>query len=124
MQHMEKKKWLKGGISGVAAGMINGFFGGGGGLVLVPLLKRFVGLHIKKAHATCVAIAAMMSIVTATVYLMQGAVTFGDAGWYMVGGAIGGLGGGVLLGKISKEWLRRIFGVFLVYSAVRMVWGG
>ena len=124
MEKEEKKKVLRGGISGTASGVINGFFGGGGGLILVPLLKRYVKLPVKQAHATCVAIAAMMSVVTGIVYLARGAVSFGDASWYMVGGAVGGVAGGVLLGKIPKTWLRRIFGAFLVYSAVRMVFGG
>lgn len=86
----------------------------------MPLLKRYVKVPCKEAHATCVAIAAMMSVVTAAVYLLRGAVTFADAGWYMAGGAAGGLLGGVLLGSVPKVWLRRIFGIFLVYSAVRI----
>ena len=120
----EKKKVLKSAASGSASGIINGFFGGGGGLILVPLLKRFVKLPVKKAHATCVIIAGMMSVVTAIVYLAKGAVSFGDAWPYMIGGAAGGLLGGVLLDKIPQKWLRRIFGLFLIYSAVRMLFHG
>ena len=115
-----REKVCKGAAAGGLSGIINGFFGGGGGLILVPLLKRYVKVPCKEAHATCVAIAAMMSVVTAAVYLLRGAVTFADAGWYMAGGAAGGLLGGVLLGSVPKVWLRRIFGIFLVYSAVRI----
>lgn len=120
----EKKKVIKSAVSGGTSGIINGFFGGGGGLILVPLLKRFVGLPVKKAHATCVIIAGMMSVVTAIVYLAKGAVGFQDAWLYMIGGAVGGLLGGILLNKIPQKWLRKIFGLFLVYSAVRMFFNG
>ena len=120
----EKGKVFKSAASGSASGIINGFFGGGGGLILVPLLKRFVNLPVKKAHATCVIIAGMMSVVTAIVYLAKGAVHFHDAWFYMIGGAVGGVVGALLLDRIPQKWLRRIFGLFLIYSAVRMLFYG
>ena len=33
-----KRSWLAPALSGGAAGIVNGFFGGGGGMILVPLL--------------------------------------------------------------------------------------
>ncbi len=123
---MEKKtaKSLKSAGTGVSAGIVNGFFGGGGGLIIVPLLKRFVKIEIKVSHATAIAIAVMMSIATGIVYLSKGAVSFNDAKFYMIGGAAGGIIGGLLLGKIPKAALRKIFAVFLVFSAVRMLFFG
>ena len=42
-------------LSGTAAGLVNGLFGGGGGMVLVPLLNGWCGLEGKQAFATCAA---------------------------------------------------------------------
>ena len=42
--------------AGALAGLTNGFFGGGGGSVLVPLLTRYCGLEQRRAFATSVAV--------------------------------------------------------------------
>ena len=43
-------------LAGAAAGLTNGFFGGGGGSVLVPMLTRVCGLDQRRAVATSVAV--------------------------------------------------------------------
>ena len=54
-------------LSGTAAGLVNGLFGGGGGMVLVPLLNGWCGLAGKQAFATCVAAILPLSAVSAAV---------------------------------------------------------
>ena len=39
-----------------AVGFVNGFFGGGGGMLLVPLLEKAMKCPVKKSHATAIAI--------------------------------------------------------------------
>ena len=58
-------------LSGTAAGLVNGLFGGGGGMVLVPLLNGWCGLEGKQAFATCVAAILPLSAVSAAVYLLR-----------------------------------------------------
>ena len=53
---MEKSGKLRHALAGAAAGLTNGFFGGGGGSVLVPLLTRVCGLSQRRAFATSVAV--------------------------------------------------------------------
>ena len=43
-------------VCGIAVGGANSLFGGGGGMVLLPLLSRWGTLDQKKAFATCVAL--------------------------------------------------------------------
>ena len=43
-------------VSGALAGAVNGLFGGGGGMVLVPLLSGWCGMEGKRSFATCVAV--------------------------------------------------------------------
>lgn len=62
-------------LSGTAAGLVNGLFGGGGGMVLVPLLNGWCGLAGKQAFATCVAAILPLSAVSAAVYLLRQALT-------------------------------------------------
>ncbi|MEG2002466.1 MAG: TSUP family transporter, partial [Clostridia bacterium] len=38
--------------SGIATGFANGFFGGGGGMITVPVLAKALKYEEKKAHAT------------------------------------------------------------------------
>ena len=58
-------------LSGTVAGLVNGLFGGGGGMVLVPLLSGWCGLEGKQAFATCVAAILPLSAVSAAVYLLR-----------------------------------------------------
>ena len=50
------KQWLLDAIFGSIIGFINGFLGGGGGMVAVPLLEKIKKLDNKKAHATAIAV--------------------------------------------------------------------
>ena len=43
-------------LAGGAAGLANGLFGGGGGMVFLPILSRWGGLPPRKLYATCVAV--------------------------------------------------------------------
>ena len=53
---MKHKSTWKSVLAGAAAGLTNGFFGGGGGSVLVPMLTRVCGLDQRRAFATSVAV--------------------------------------------------------------------
>ncbi|MBE6872211.1 MAG: sulfite exporter TauE/SafE family protein [Ruminococcaceae bacterium] len=106
-------------LAGLGAGLINGLLGSGGGLVLVPIFKR-CGLDSKHAQATSVAVIAAISVVSVIVYAIKGTFTQGGIWGYLLGGAIGGALGSFLLKKLPDKWLRRAFGAFALYAAVRM----
>lgn len=105
-------------VSGVLAGAVNGLFGGGGGMVLVPLL-RWCGLEERRAFATCVAVILPLCVVSAAVYVLRRGVDLTLAAPYLLGGLIGGLLGGRLFPKVSAGWLRYLFAGFLLYGGVR-----
>ena len=106
-------------LSGTAAGLVNGLFGGGGGMVLVPVLSRQGRLEDRQLFATSVAVILPICAVSAAVYLFRGGVPLGDAAPYLVGGALGGILGGKTYGKVSTLWLRRLFAAFVLYGGVR-----
>lgn len=109
---------LAGGLSGLA----NGLFGGGGGMVFVPLVSGGKTLSPRQVFATCVGVMYPICLVSAGVYWYQGHLPLAEAAPYLAGGFLGGLVGGKLYGKVSTTWLRRIFALFLLYGGVRYVW--
>ncbi|MBE6971202.1 MAG: sulfite exporter TauE/SafE family protein [Ruminococcaceae bacterium] len=106
-------------ISGALGGLVNGLFGGGGGMVLVPLLTRWCGIEEKKAFATCVAVIFPFCVLSVAIYWLRGGVDLAAALPYLLGGLAGGWVGGRLMGRVSVVWLRRIFAAFLLYGGVR-----
>lgn len=113
-----RSKWryaLAGGLAGVA----NGFFGGGGGSVFVPLLTGYCGLDQRKAFATSVAVILPLCALSAVVYLSRGGLDFRMALPYLVGGTAGGWAGGKWFKGMKMPWLKRVFGLLLIYGGVR-----
>lgn len=115
----DHKKWLRPALAGGAAGLVNGFFGGGGGMVLVPLLVLWCGLDQRKAFATSVAVILPLCALSAAIYLFRGGVDFTAALPYLAGGLLGGLLGGKLFKRLNMVWLRRLFALLLLYGGVR-----
>lgn len=114
---MDRKWRLR--LTGLAGGAVNGCFGGGGGMVLIPLLTRWCGVDERRAFASCVAIVLPLCVLSAIIYAVRGALDLSAAWPYLLGGLAGGLIGGRLFTRVSVTWLRRIFAAFLLYGAVR-----
>lgn len=115
---MDKQK-IKTALSGAAAGAVNGFFGAGGGMVLVPLLTRWAKFGEKEAFATSVAVILPLSAVSAVIYFMRQALAPADVLPYLAGGLVGGFLGGRVFKKIPAKLLRRLLALFIIYAAVR-----
>ena len=106
-------------IAGGAAGLANGLFGGGGGMVFLPVMSRWGGLSQRKLYATCVGVIFPVCLVSAAVYLWKGGVSLSTALPYLAGGFLGGWLGGKLYGKISTKCLKWRFAAFLFYAGVK-----
>ena len=96
------------GVSGAAAGLVNGLFGGGGGMVMAPLLTGWCGLGQKRALATCVGVILPFCVLSAAIYVLRGGFDWLAALPYLIGGGIGGALGGLLFRKVSAGVLRRM----------------
>ena len=106
-------------LAGGAAGLANGFFGGGGGSVFVPLLTRTCGLNQRQAFATSVAVILPLCALSAAVYLFRGGLEMGAALPYLIGGTVGGWLGGRWFRGMKIAWLKRLFGALLLYGGAR-----
>ena len=114
---------LRPALAGAAAGLVNGFFGGGGGMVLVPMLALWCGLGQRKAFATSVAVILPLCALSAAIYLFRGGVDISAALPYLAGGLLGGLVGGRLFKGLNMTWLRRGFALLILYGGVRALLG-
>lgn len=106
-------------IAGAAAGLANGLFGGGGGMVFLPILSRWGSLSQRKLYATCVGVIFPVCLMSAAVYLLRGEFSLPAALPYLAGGLAGGWIGGKLYGRVSTTWLKWLFAGFLLYAGVK-----
>lgn len=107
--------------AGALAGVANGLFGAGGGLFLVPLLIRWIGLEEKRAFATSVAIILPLSVVSYIMFCIKGGNVWMDALPYLIGGILGGLLSAKFFARIPTVWLHRLFGLLILYGGVKAV---
>lgn len=117
---------------GFSVGSLSGFFGIGGGFLIVPGLMLSTGMPISYAIGTSLAAVAVFGATTASNYALSGLVDWRIAALFVGGGLIGGPIGsfvGQRLGK-SKSRLAMLFAGFVVligfYIAIKgalTVWG-
>lgn len=107
-------------FAGVFIGIINGFFGGGGGMICVPALLLF-GLSNKQAQATAILIMLPISIASAIVYYTNGFVDWDKILYISLGSVAGGVIGAYLLKKLSNNVLQYIFALVVIAAGIRMM---
>jgi len=118
-----RQVWLAPAVAGGLAGIANGFFGGGGGMVLVPLLTARCGLDQRRAFATSVAIILPLCALSSVIYLFRGGLDLAVALPYLAGGLAGGFLGGRLFQKLNMDWLRRAFALLILYGGFKSLFG-
>ena len=113
------RQWTRRAVAGGVTGLANGFFGGGGGMILVPLLTGWCGLDQRRAFATSVAIILPLCTLSAAIYALRGALDLGMALPYLIGGLAGGFLSGKLFRRMKLPWLRRGFALLVLYGGVK-----
>ncbi len=104
--------------TGVSAGGLSGLLGVGGGIIMVPLFRRWLGLPMKNAVATslvCVGAFAMPGTIT---HWLENGIDWRFAVWLTIGVVIGAPIGSKIALKMSDKRLQRVFGFFLAGIAV------
>ena len=105
---------------GILTGFINILIGACGGIVAVEALKHD-SLNQTKAHATAIAVILPLTVISAIMYLLRGDVEISDAKIYIIPGVIGSAVGSLILPKVPKNILGKVFSVFIIYAGVRML---
>ncbi len=113
--------WIKIGLIGFLSGIINGLFGAGGGTITVLALTFILGVEQHKAQATAISIILPLSLISGFIYYKNGFTEMDITFKVAVGGIIGSYIGSNALNKIPSNYLRKIFGFFIIVAAIRMV---
>jgi hypothetical protein len=109
---------------GLVAGIFSGMFGIGGGTILIPILVYLFGLTQHQAQGTTLAIMVPpIGLLAAMRYYYSGNVKLNIAAFICLGFFIGGLLGASLIQNVPDVALKRLFGIFLAFIALRMILG-
>lgn len=111
-------------ILGLGAGVLAGFFGVGGGIVLVPGLIIVLGFPQKLAHGTSLVAIVPMALAGIAGYALDGSVDWVVAAALIAGSSVGVVIGTRLLNVLSGPTLSYLFVTVLVVAAVQMFLGG
>ena len=106
-------------LTGALTGIANGFFGGGGGMIVVPLMSFLLKMKTKQAHATALAVILPITLISAFIYFMSGNFDFSVGIPTGIGVVAGGIVGAWLFGKLSAKWVTKIFAVVMLIAGVK-----
>ncbi len=106
-------------LAGLCAGAVNGLFGAGGGMVLVPLLTGITDLEEQEIFPTSVAIILPICLVSLVFSLDILHFDWIAPLPYFIGSAVGGVLSGFLGKAIPTLWLHRILGILILWGGVQ-----
>ncbi|HLE88777.1 MAG TPA: sulfite exporter TauE/SafE family protein [Candidatus Limnocylindria bacterium] len=108
-------------LIGLAAGVLSGLFGIGGGVIIVPLLMLVLGFTAQQAAGTSLAALLLpVGLFGAIQYWQAGQVNVLNAAMLALGLLIGAFLGARLGLALPSEVVQRAFGVLLVIVGLRM----
>ena len=108
-------------LIGIIAGIINGFFASGGGMILVPAFLYIMKMEEKEARATSVFCILPMTIASGIFYFKENYIDWKVSILCAIGGVIGGYFGAKLLKKIDDKYLKIFFIFFLIYVSIKFI---
>lgn len=108
-------------LSGMVIGFLNGFFGGGGGMVCVPILQKVLNLDSKKAHATAIAIIFPLSLISAFIYVYNGVIQSLPLLATTIGVVSGGLLGAFALKVLPPKAIKIIFALIMFVGGIKLI---
>ena len=108
-------------LVGALSGFVSGFFGAGGGVVLIFGLSLLMKRGKKKVFAQTVLITASFALVSAIIYQLKGNLPFESALRYVLPAALGGALGAFLLAKLKLTFIRRIFALTVILGGLIMI---
>lgn len=106
-------------VAGLAVGFMSGFFGIGGGFLIVPGLMLASGMAMLNAVASSLFSVGAFGAATAASYALDNMVDWRVAGLFIAGGVLGGMLGAPLSVRLAKKrgLLRQMFAVLVLFVA-------
>ena len=104
--------------AGLAIGFLTGFFGVGGGFLIVPTLAMALGFRMRGAIGTSLAIVTATSVIGLAAHLLAGRTVDGPVTLAMAGACVAGaVGGALLAGRVPERAAGRAFALVVVAVA-------
>lgn len=109
---------------GLATGLAAGFFGIGGGFLIVPGLMAATGMTLAHAAASSLVSVALFGAATSASYAISGLIDWGLFAALVVGGAGGALAGAPLARALAghADIARRAFALMVIATAAYVAW--
>jgi hypothetical protein len=104
-----------------AVGFASGFFGIGGGFLIVPGLIFSTNVCMLKAVGTSLISAGTFGVVASITYMLQGLVDPRISILYLAGGIAGGYVGAKIASSLPRGALRKLFAVIIVITAIYLM---
>lgn len=114
---MRSKWWIP--LAGFCAGAVNGLFGGGGGMLLVPMLSMYDSIKEEEIFPISVSVILPICLVSLGVTAMTAPLPWMRAVPYLAGSALGGILSGLWGRKIPTVWLHRSLGLLILWGGFR-----
>lgn len=108
-------------VCGAAIGFVNGLFGGGGGMICVPILQKVLHLQDKYSHATAIVVIFPISLVSAIIYCLSGNLEIVPFATIGSGVVLGGIVGSFLLKFLPEKIIRVIFVLIMLAGGIRLI---
>ena len=109
-------------IIGLAAGILGGMVGVGGGLIVVPALIYFLGYSQHAAQGTSLGLLVLpVAILGMMNYYKHGYVDFKIVGLLAVGFVVGSYFGSKWSLSLPQEIVKKVFAILLFYTAFKMI---
>jgi len=109
-------------IVGLVAGIVSGLLGIGGGVLIVPCLVFIVGMTQHTAQGTTLALMVPpIGLLAAWTYYKHGSVDIKVAALICLGFFFGGLIGAKCATAINAAVLKKLFGIALLATALKMI---
>lgn len=108
---------------GILTGTLSGFFGIGGGFLIVPALMLATHMPIMNAVSSSLVAVTTFGLTTAASYAWSGFVAWGLAGLFVLGGIAGGLAGTRAARHLAKRRgaLNSVFAAVIIAVALYML---
>lgn len=114
-------EFLKLMLVGTISGFVSGFFGAGGGIVLILALSFLMKSEQKGIFAQTSLITATFAAVSAIMYSLKGNLPINTASRYIIPAALGGAVGAVLLRRLKLKIVKRVVALSVILGGLIMI---
>lgn len=109
-------------LAGALAGTVNGLFGAGGGMILVPLLTALTLVREEGIFPASVSIILPICLVSLSFTAFTAGIPWIQALPWLFGSTAGGILAGLFGKRIPVTWLHRGLGILILWGGFRYLW--